>query len=154
MDTNGNPIVDAFVLLTGSATNDTKTDLDGQFAFPNLSATGNYTVAVAQVGFSFTPVEMNLPALGTGADILFVGTNTPPTPVPSLAIAPDARFGNQLTLTWPGFPEEFVLESTDSLSNTNWSLAPELQFGTTNGVVVPLAPGEAQRFFRLRRATE
>ena len=151
VDTNGNPIVDAFVLLTGSATNETHTDLDGQFAFPNLSATGNYTVALAQTGLGFTPSEMNLPALGTGADILFVGTNTPPSPVPALAIAPDARFGNQLTLTWPGFLEEFVLESTDSLSNSNWSVAPELQLPVEAGVAVPLAPTDTPRFFRLRR---
>ena len=151
VDTNGNPIVDAFVLLTGSATNDTQTDLDGRFAFPNLSATGNYTVAVAKAGLGFTPAEMNLPALGAGADILFVGTNTPPRSVPPLAIAPDARFGNQPTLTWPGLLYEFQLESTDSLNNPEWGVVPELQLPVETGTAVPLAPTENQRYFRLRQ---
>jgi hypothetical protein len=151
VDTNGNPIVDAFVLLTGSATNDTQTDLDGRFAFPNLSATGSYTVTVAKAGLGFTPAEMNLPALGTGADILFVGTNTPPRSVPPLAIAPDARFGNQPTLTWPGLLYEFQLESTDSLNDPEWGIAPEPQLPVETGTAVPLAPTENQRYFRLRQ---
>lgn len=148
---NGEPLVGVLVAIAGDRVAEVNSDLDGRFAFPNLSATGNYIVSAAKSGYGFNPDVMNLTSLGAGTDILFVGTNAPPAPVPPLAIAPGARFGNQPTITWPGFLEQFTLESTGSLNPANWSIAPELQLPTGPGVAVPLAPAQAERYYRLKR---
>jgi hypothetical protein len=151
VDTNGNPIVDAYVALEGDSQAEVRTDLGGRFVLPNLAGTGNYVAGVTLSGYEFTPNGMDLPVLGTGADMLFVGSVAPPPPMPSLTIAADAHFGGQPTLTWTGFPGQFILEATDSLSPANWSIAPELQLPTGLGVAVPLAPARAERYYRLKR---
>jgi hypothetical protein len=75
----------------------------------------------------------------------------PPPPLPPLDIAWDARFNFQPTLTWPGSPFDFVLESTDSLTNPDWQPAAESPLPVPEGAAIPLVPVGPERYFRLRR---
>src|SRR5207253_1916019 len=79
VDENGMPLNDAKVALSGDSQAATVTDINGQFAFPNLQANGNYTIGVAANGHIFDPPTMDLAQITKVADLLFVGV-TPQIP--------------------------------------------------------------------------
>ncbi|HWN95342.1 MAG TPA: hypothetical protein VNT99_09950, partial [Methylomirabilota bacterium] len=59
--------------------------------------------------------------------------------------------GNDLTFAWSGQTNDFILESTTTLSPANWLPAPEPQQETTEGVTVRTVLTGTERYFRLRR---
>ena len=81
-----------------------------------------------------------------------------PTPVSeaaTFAVLPptlSAQFaGGQLQIAWPDTGNDYVLESTDSLTPpVNWTPAPEAHTPTNGQIVVLLAPTNHQEFYRLR----
>jgi hypothetical protein len=69
-----------------------------------------------------------------------------PGPEPSAPRLTATREGSNVTITWSPAPAGFVLESTPSLSNPNWTAVPG---AGANSATVPV--GEVSRYFRLRR---
>jgi hypothetical protein len=66
-----------------------------------------------------------------------------------LAIAPA---GNNLVLTWPVYPADFVLESTPSLNlPLVWTPVPATSTLANGQNVVVLGAGASAQFFRLKR---
>lgn len=73
----------------------------------------------------------------------------------TIAVLPptlSAQFaGGQLQIAWPDTGNDYVLESTDSLTPpVNWTPAPEAHTPTNGQIVVLLAPTNHQEFYRLR----
>lgn len=148
--TNGVPLSDVEILLTGDGTNVVETSVDGSFAIPNLESNVTYTLTAHAPGYSMQPGSFTLSNLDTNAEIVFIAEPLPPVHVPNLSISLEDTLDGQVSLTWPARPFEFLLESTDSLTTTNWSPVLELPTPLDDGVAVPLLPSEARRFFRLR----
>ena len=71
-----------------------------------------------------------------------------PSPSPKLAVS---RTGNQALVSWPTSATGFVLESTSTLSPSNWTLVttPSVVSGEQNSVTVDA--GSGSRFYRLRK---
>lgn len=150
LDTNGLPISAAQVLLTGDRTGATTTSPDGEFVFDGLAIGGNYSVTPGGSDRRFTPASIDI-ANFTGADfVVFTEQPVVPLPLPTLLFQPDARFDRHWALSWPGEAQEFLLESSPSLSEPDWQTAPEQQLQDTGRVLVPLGSLPDQRFFRLR----
>ncbi len=62
------------VTLSGGQTDATTTDAQGNYAFTNLAAGGNYVVAVSRANYSFSPASVPFNALGADATADFTGT--------------------------------------------------------------------------------
>jgi hypothetical protein len=66
---------------------------------------------------------------------------------PALAIAADG--GTNVTLAWPAFEPEFILESNTNLISTNWLAVPQLPVPANGSVTVTLPATNDSLFFRL-----
>ena len=62
--------------------------------------------------------------------------------------------GTNVVVSWPVYPDGFVVESATSLAPSNWTAsgipAPVIA-GSRNVVTITATPGTTNRFFRLRR---
>jgi hypothetical protein len=75
--------------LNGTQSANTVTDSAGNYSFPNLPASGSYTVFSTKSGFSFTPSGQSFSNLNTNAFANFVGTAASlPTPTPAATPTP------------------------------------------------------------------
>ena len=72
-DTNGNPLVNVPVFLSGAATANTTTDSSGLFSFVNLTAGANYNVQPKQVGYLFTEYNQDFVNLSGEQTVVFNG---------------------------------------------------------------------------------
>jgi len=74
--------------------------------------------------------------------------------VQEIAPADDAvlSIANQPVISWPGSLANFRLESTDSLTVTNWTAVTNSPVLVNGRQTVILEPNSAQKFFRLERA--
>jgi len=61
------------------------------------------------------------------------------------------RSSSNLALSWPLPSRRFVLESTTSLSSTNWQSAAEPPTTNNNRWEVSVPLDQSQRYFRLRK---
>ena len=61
------------------------------------------------------------------------------------------RLNSTLAISWPFPSAGFVLESTTSLSLTNWQSAAEPATTNNNRLEVSVPLDQSQRFFRLRK---
>jgi hypothetical protein len=68
---------------------------------------------------------------------------------PALAIA--ASGGTNVTLAWPGFEPEFILESNTNLISTNWLAVPLMPVPTNGSETVTLPATNDDLFFRLHK---
>jgi hypothetical protein len=68
---------------------------------------------------------------------------------PTLTIAADG--GTNVSLTWPAFEPEFVLESNTNLISTNWLAVPQTPVLTNNSTLVILPAANDVQFFRLHK---
>ncbi len=66
---------------------------------------------------------------------------------PALAIANDG--GTNVTLAWPGFAPEFILESNTNLASTNWLAVPQTPVPANGSETVTLPATNDDLFFRL-----
>ncbi len=69
-------------------------------------------------------------------------------PQPNLAIANNG--GTNVTVTWPGFEPEFVLESNTNLASTNWLAVPLASVLINGSTSVTLPATNGASFFRLQ----
>ena len=76
--------------------------------------------------------------------VLPTAVQTPGAPLLSIA----ATVPGQVRISWAPSTPGFTLQSTDSLSPTNWVVAPS---GTNNPALVPTSA--AARFYRLQKAS-
>jgi hypothetical protein len=67
---------------------------------------------------------------------------------PALAISADSV--PNVTLTWPGFAPEFVLESNTNLASTNWLAMPQAPVLTNGSSSITLPATNDTLFFRLQ----
>jgi hypothetical protein len=67
---------------------------------------------------------------------------------PALAITNDG--GTNVTLAWPGFEPEFVLESSTNLASTNWLPVPQTPMQIKGSTSVTLPATNDALFFRLQ----
>ncbi|HEY0169462.1 MAG TPA: carboxypeptidase regulatory-like domain-containing protein [Pyrinomonadaceae bacterium] len=72
-DPNNYGIGGVTVTLSGSRGATAATDANGEFSFPNLDATGTYTVTPTLPMLAFTPASQTLDDLGADAYVRFVG---------------------------------------------------------------------------------
>jgi hypothetical protein len=75
-DSGGNGIVQVTVTLTGSQTGDTLTDANGNYSFPNLAPSGNYTVTPSKNFYTFAPTSQTFNSLSSPQTADFTGTST------------------------------------------------------------------------------
>lgn len=73
-DTAGNPLAAVAVTLSGSQSMTTTTGADGNYAFDDLSAGGNYTVTPGKTSFAFSPVTRTSNDLDCDQSQHFTGT--------------------------------------------------------------------------------
>lgn len=76
VDSNGNPMSDVVVHLTGTEARDTDTDAFGVFNFINLTQNGNYNVQAKQIGYIFNEYSQDLVNLTGENTIVFTGTQS------------------------------------------------------------------------------
>ena len=65
-----------------------------------------------------------------------------------------ANAGTNVTVSWPVYPDGFVVEATTSLAPANWSTAgipSPVITNDQNVITIGPSPGVTNRFFRLRR---
>jgi hypothetical protein len=74
VDSNGDPIVDHVVQLEGDESRFVQTDQQGQFAFRNLAAGADYSVAPNANGFVFDFASKNFPAIAGENIAVFTGS--------------------------------------------------------------------------------
>lgn len=75
IDNNGVGISQATVSLSGGQASTTQTDANGNYSFPNLAATGSYTVTPSKVNYSFAPVSQSFSNLSSNfTSVNFTGT--------------------------------------------------------------------------------
>jgi len=55
VDSNGVGISQATVSLSGSQSTTTQSDANGNYSFPNLTATGTYTITPSKINYTFSP---------------------------------------------------------------------------------------------------
>ncbi|HEY9404595.1 MAG TPA: carboxypeptidase regulatory-like domain-containing protein [Pyrinomonadaceae bacterium] len=63
-DANGNAMASVGISLGGSRNSMTGTDVNGNYAFDNLDAGGNYTITPAKANYAFTPPSATISNLG------------------------------------------------------------------------------------------
>jgi len=74
-DPNGSPVYDLQVFLSGSNSLMARTDANGNFSFPNLSAGGNYVVTPSfQTTMTFSPTSYTFNSLSANQTANFVRT--------------------------------------------------------------------------------
>ena len=73
-DSNGNPLSDVIVQLTGTETRSTQTDISGIFTFVNLTESGNYNVQPTQVGYVFSEYSEDIIGITGENTLVFAGT--------------------------------------------------------------------------------
>ena len=75
IDTNGVGISQATVSLSGAQASTTQTDANGNYSFPNLTATGNYTLTPSKINYSFAPASQSFSNLSSNfTSVNFTGT--------------------------------------------------------------------------------
>jgi len=74
IDSSGNPMVDVPVLLTGAEDRTTTSDVNGEFAFANLTAGGNYNAQPKLPGFLFTEYSQDFLNVSNENSVVFAGT--------------------------------------------------------------------------------
>lgn len=151
MDTNGLTLAGVSFQIASGETNEVETASDGTFTLPNLSTNATYVLTPRLPGFSFLPPFVILESLTNSIRLSFLAVELNPPPVPQLSIARDPRLGSQLSASWQGKPNDFLLEYTDSLHETNWYPVNPLPVPSGEEMLVPLEPRHDQRFFRLRQ---
>ena len=65
ISSGGTPLNGVGVTLSGSQTNSTFTDANGNYAFNFLAGSGNYTVTPSKLNFSFSPASLSFNGLST-----------------------------------------------------------------------------------------
>ncbi|HEX7313492.1 MAG TPA: DUF2012 domain-containing protein [Pyrinomonadaceae bacterium] len=74
LDKHNVALASVSVSLSGAQTATTTTDAQGNYAFNNLAAGGNYTVGVSKANYSFSPVSVPFNDLGADQVANFTGT--------------------------------------------------------------------------------
>jgi len=92
IDSSGTGIASVTVTLSGSRSDSTATDLNGNFLFLNSTPGGNFTVTPFTSGFTFSPSSITIDNLTSNQELIFVEgapASTPsPTPTPTPAATP------------------------------------------------------------------
>ncbi|HEU4594438.1 MAG TPA: FG-GAP-like repeat-containing protein [Pyrinomonadaceae bacterium] len=82
-DEGGQGIADVLVTLSGALSAITRTDQQGNFAFPSVPTNGSFTVTPEKEGFTFDPPRQVINAINANVRFEAVGTPQPsPTPTP------------------------------------------------------------------------
>jgi hypothetical protein len=75
IDNNGIGISQATVSLSGGQASTTQSDANGNYSFPNLTATGSFTVTPSKVNYSFAPASQSFSNLSSNfTSVNFAGT--------------------------------------------------------------------------------
>jgi len=148
VDSTGAGVPDVLIALNGESQLQATTDPEGKFTFGNLATGSNYTVTALDSRYSFVPSSAFVESVAGTNTLVFTAV---PVASPTLRIAPDLQNPGAFTLTWPIDSWPFVLESTDSLATPNWVQVSAPRFNVGNDFVIEVKPGEAMRYFRLRR---
>jgi len=83
IDSSGNGIAGVTITLSGSRSDSTTTDANGNFLFLNTTPGGNFTVTPFKTAFTFSPESVLINNLNSNQDLLFIGTTTGATPTPT-----------------------------------------------------------------------
>ena len=84
VDTNGQPLSDIDVTLSGGRAMTTQTDFNGRFRFTNLAAGASYTVTPSAASFAFAPLNKSFANLQADQAETFVASVVPP---PGVAVS-------------------------------------------------------------------
>jgi hypothetical protein len=83
VDQQGNGIAGVIVTLAGALSAVTHTDAQGNFSFPDVPTTGNFTITPEKEGVTFNPASRRITDIAADARFESVGTAQPaPTPTP------------------------------------------------------------------------
>jgi hypothetical protein len=74
LDTDGNPLAEVPILLSGTEERETTTDEDGQFVFANLSPGGNYNAQPKLPGYLFTENNQDFVSVNGENSVVFLGS--------------------------------------------------------------------------------
>ena len=83
IDSSSNGIAGVTVTLSGSRSDSTTTDANGNFVFLNTTPSGNFTVTPFKTGFTFSAESITINSLNNNQDLLFIGTTSGATPTPT-----------------------------------------------------------------------
>jgi hypothetical protein len=113
-------------------------------------STGNSPVALID-----QPVQREV--AGAGATTLtaaFLDGHVSIVPPPSLSIATAGQSGQGISISWPGWGSNFVLESSPALSGPTaiWTNVPVLIAPTNAMQTITLQPTGDQQYYRLRQS--
>lgn len=119
---------------------------DGTMFHPAFTAPAGTNSYTARFEVSLVDSATGKPVPGaTSAPFTFNWTDVPDGR-PTVSIVP------RLAITWPDSTNTYVLETSESLTNSDWTTVTNAPVVVDGCSSVLLAPNEAHRFFRLRTA--
>jgi len=112
VDTDGNPLDDFTILLSGDASAQATTGADGSFAFVNLTDSGSYLVTPTRIGYLYSAPFQGYDSLTGEQTVVFVATPA------SFSISGTVTDGNQVpqdhvTVTLSGMATGEVVTNAD-----------------------------------------
>jgi hypothetical protein len=110
--------------------------------------TASTNSTTASLAFADLPIPRQISDVNaTALTASYVGSSISINPLPSLTISPA---GQNITLSWPGWATNYLLQTSDSLSPSGtWSNAPVTVSFTNGAGVVTLPLSSQAQFYRL-----
>jgi hypothetical protein len=132
--------------IFGTAGSTNALQWDGSMFHPEFTAppgTGTYT-ATFEAFLMDTTTGLPVPGADTGPFVF--NWTAVPDGRPMLCVGPN------MVISWPAAATNYLLEAADMLSATNWTCVTNTSVPVGGQSTVCLAPCEARKFFRMRRA--
>ncbi|MCX6930054.1 MAG: carboxypeptidase-like regulatory domain-containing protein, partial [Verrucomicrobia bacterium] len=148
VDSEGNPVSEVLLTLNDGGGIFARTDFEGAFAFANLADGAAYVVTPSDNRFDFDPPAELVEAASGISGLVFIAIPKPP---PALSLMPNSSVPGAFLLSWPATVENYVLESTPSLSPPDWTSALEAPARVGSAWMISIQADTGPRFFRLRR---